>query len=71
MQRMNKNGRKQPKLLITKTKRVPLSTRVKTNTKQTLMVAAKEAKTSVSDLTAAIVDDYCEWLISLKLKHTK
>ena len=58
-------------MLAIKPKRAPLSTSVKLESKRTLQNAAKEAKTSISDLTASINDDYCEWLELLKEKQSK
>lgn len=56
-------NKKTPAELVTRAqKREPLSARVKTDTKRILTRAAKEAKSSLSDLSAAILDDYAEWL---------
>jgi hypothetical protein len=66
MKRMSETDRKSPEMLAIKSKREPLSTRVKSESKKVLKSAAREAKTSVSDLTAAIIDDYCEWLETQK-----
>ena len=71
MKRMSETDRKSPEMLAIKSKREPLSTRVKSESKKLLKSAAKEAKTSVSDLTAAIIDDYCEWLELQQPKKTR
>jgi uncharacterized protein (DUF1778 family) len=58
-----KNTKKSPEELVTRNhKREPLSARVKSDTKKTLEKAAKSAGTSLSDLAAAILDDYADWL---------
>ena len=62
MKTMAESRRKSPADLTLKSKRTPLSTRVKSDTKRVLAQAAKTAKTTVSDLSAAILDDYAEWL---------
>lgn len=61
MRRMSETDRKTPEMLTTRAKREPLSTRVKETTKEILDAAAEKADTSLSDLTAAILDDYAEW----------
>lgn len=55
--------KKSPQELVTRAnKREPLSARVKSDTKKTLTKAAKTAGSSLSDLAAAILDDYADWL---------
>ena len=71
MKRMSPSEQKKPNLLAVKSKREPLSTRVKTDTKKVLKVAAKEVKTSVSDFAAAVLDDYADWLDSQRIKTTR
>lgn len=56
--------RKTPEELKSKFERVPLSTRVKEETRELLEKEAKKVGTSLSDLTAGILDEYVEWLIS-------
>lgn len=56
--------RKTPEELKSKIERVPLSTRVKEETRQILEKEAKKVKTSLSDLTAGILDEYADWLIN-------
>lgn len=68
---MPEDGRKSPEHLTLKSKKEPLSTRIKTQTKWTLKLAARYEKTSVSDLAAAILDDYAEWLQSTGIKLNK
>jgi uncharacterized protein (DUF1778 family) len=58
---------KTPEELVTRSqKREPLSARVKADTKGVLTKAAEKAGTSLSDLAAAILDDYAEWLVSTR-----
>lgn len=59
--------KKSPEELVTRAhKREPLSARVKTDTKKILTRAADEVGTSLSDLAAAILDDYAVWIASQK-----
>lgn len=60
--------RKIPEELKSKYKREALSTRVKAETHQILEQQAKKIKTSLSDLSAGILDEYAEWLTA---RHTK
>lgn len=53
--------RKVPKQLITKTQKHPLSARVKVETYKALEKIADEVGTSLSDLSAGILDDYVHW----------
>lgn len=67
MKRQGDNEKKAPEALVTRaSSRVPLSARVKESTKETLTKSAEEIGTSLSDLAAAILDDYAEWLDSRK-----
>ena len=54
---------KSPENLVKpRVERVPLSARVKSDTKEILLKAAGNVNTSLSDLAAAILDDYAEYL---------
>jgi predicted HicB family RNase H-like nuclease len=67
MKRQNNDEKKVPENLVTRAStRVPLSARVKEETKEALAKAADGAGTSLSDLAAAILDDYAEWLMARK-----
>jgi uncharacterized protein (DUF1778 family) len=71
MRRIPETERKSPEMLDIKSKREPLSTRVKESTKVLLETAADKAGTTLSDLTAAILDDYADWLATLNNKKKK
>lgn len=63
MKRQGDNEKKAPEALVTRaSSRVPLSARVKDSTKETLTKTAEKVGTSLSDLAAAILDDYAEWI---------
>jgi len=57
----NNVTRKTPEELISKTQKQPLSTRVKVETYEALEQIAKDVGTSLSDLSAGILDDYVHW----------
>lgn len=57
----NNVTRKTPEELISKTHKQPLSTRVKVETYEALEQIAKDVGTSLSDLSAGILDDYVHW----------
>jgi hypothetical protein len=57
----NNVTRKTPEELVSKTQKQPLSTRVKVETYEALEHIAKEVGTSLSDLSAGILDDYVQW----------
>lgn len=59
---MVKPKNKTPDELVSNFERTPLSTRVKTKTRATLLKEAKRLKTSLSDLAAGVLDDYVAWL---------
>lgn len=59
---MNNNvTRKTPEELVSKTQKHPLSTRVRVETYDALEKIAEEVGTSLSDLSAGILDDYVKW----------
>jgi thermostable 8-oxoguanine DNA glycosylase len=60
---MNQVNRKTPDELISKTKKQPLSARVKVETYEALEKIADEVGTSLSDLSAGILDDYVQWYL--------
>jgi hypothetical protein len=62
MKKMQDRVKKSPEQLKVRGQKVPLSTRVRAQTRESLEQAAKEADTTLSDLTAAILEDYAEWL---------
>ena len=51
--------------------RVPLSTRVLTNTRDTLEKAAKANDLSLAELTSNVLDDYANWLTEQTTKKKK
>jgi hypothetical protein len=53
--------RKTPVELKTRLKKKPLSTRIRASSLETLKKMSKNAKTTLSDLTAGIIEDYVEW----------
>ena len=57
----NKVTRKTPNELVSKIKKQPFSTRIKVETYKTLKQIAREVGTSLSDLSAGILDDYVHW----------
>lgn len=64
-------NRKSPEELISKTQKHPLSTRVKVETYQALEKIAVDLGTSLSDLSAGILDDYVLWYLEEKKKKDK
>lgn len=63
--------RKTPEELVSRTQKHPLSTRVKVETYEALELIAKEVGTSLSDLSAGILDDYVHWYQSQPKGRTK
>ncbi len=59
---MQDRVKKTPEQLKVRGQKVPLSTRVREQTRKVLEQAAEESSTTLSDLTAAILEDYAEWL---------
>ena len=57
----NNVKRKTPEELISKTQKQPLSTRVRVETYKALEEIAEEIGTSLSDLSAGILEDYVQW----------
>ena len=55
--------------MTSRKERVPLSTRVKTDTKETLEKAAKEAGLALSEFVANVLDDYGDWYLKAKKKR--
>ena len=53
--------RRTPDELKSKTSKQPLSTRVKTTTYEALEKISAKHKTSISDLSAGILEDYVQW----------
>lgn len=53
--------RKTPEELISKTQKQPLSTRVRVETYKALEKIAEDIGTSLSDLSAGILEDYVQW----------
>ena len=58
-----------PSEMTSRKERVPLSTRVKTDTKETLEKAAKEAGLALSEFVANVLDDYGDWYLKAKKKR--
>ncbi len=56
-------GRRLPKDMLVKRKRVPVSTRILEETAAVLAVHAKKNKMSLAELVANILDDYVIWLV--------
>ena len=63
--------RKTPQELVSRTQKHPLSTRVKVETYRALEHIAKEVETSLSDLSAGILEDYVRWYEEEKKKISK
>ena len=53
---------RRPEQMSSRKDRVPLSTRVTTDTQEALADAAKKAKLSVAEFVANVLDDYVKWL---------
>lgn len=62
MKKMNLNEMKLPKDLVKDEARQPISARVKTSTLRNMENEAKKLKIKTAALTAAILDDYSDWL---------
>ena len=67
----NNVSRKTPEELVSKIQKQPLSTRVKVETYEALELIAKEVGTSLSDLSAGILDDYVHWYEDERKKKKK
>ena len=57
-----------PREMSSRKERVPLSTRVLTNTKEALEKAAKDHGLSLAELSSNVLDDYANWLVGEKAK---
>jgi len=71
MKKMPDRLKKSPDQLETKVIKVPLSTRLRLQSRETLEKAATKAGTTLSDLTAAILEDYSQWLKTGNGKKTR
>lgn len=63
MKRMNRNEMKKPSDLVKDETREPISARVKQSTLRTIESEAKNLGVKTAALTAAILDNYADWLI--------
>lgn len=63
--------RKTPEELISKSQKQPLSTRVKVETYKALEIIADEVGTSLSDLSAGILEDYIHWYAEEGKKNSR
>ena len=57
----NSVKRKTPEELVSKIQKQPLSTRIKVETYKALEEIANNVGTSLSDLSAGILEDYVQW----------
>lgn len=71
MKKMQKRVKKTPEQLKVRGQKVPLSTRVRTHTKEILENAANNSSTTLSDLVAAILEDYADWYIDHEAGRVK
>ncbi len=62
MKKMQNRVKKTPEQLKVRGQKVPLSTRVREQTRKSLEHAADESGTTLSDLASAILEDYADWL---------
>jgi hypothetical protein len=65
---MNRPKFRRPSEMTKEDKRVPLSARVRVETKNTLLKVAKEQKLSIGLVVSNILDDYIAWLESENMR---
>lgn len=62
MKKMTRNEMKKPSELVKEEVREPISARVKESTMKTLEAEAKGLGVKTAALTAAVLDDYADWI---------